>query len=77
MFYTLFGILATKYSSAITRSVLYNLRIIGIWILALYFKWEIFNFAEFLGYVMLALGVFIYHEHLKLRTNEQEEDDNI
>lgn len=36
MLYTLFGIMAIKYSSAITRSVLFNLRIIGIWIVTLY-----------------------------------------
>ncbi|KRX08157.1 hypothetical protein PPERSA_01702 [Pseudocohnilembus persalinus] len=75
MLYTLFCILLTKYSSALTRSIIFQLRAIGVWFTALCIPnpppqkghWEQFSIVQLIGYLILGFGVFVFQQFIVIK----------
>lgn len=70
MVYTLMCILVTKHLNGLSRAIIYQFRITGVWVVCLFLenpeylgggKWEVFSYIQLLGYVLLLLGVGIFH----------------
>lgn len=79
MVYTLMCILVTKNLDGPTRAIIYQLRIVGVWVITLFLdnpdylgggKWEVFSFIQLFGYLLLLLGVIIFHSFIK-KNNDQ------
>jgi drug/metabolite transporter (DMT)-like permease len=54
------GMIITKNMSATTRSVISSLRTLLVWIAALSLKWEMFQFLQPTGFMILMIGILIY-----------------
>jgi len=63
-FFNFFGISITKYSSATTRMVLDSIRTVVIWAVGLAAGWEVFQYLQIIGFVLLLAGTMLYNEVL-------------
>lgn len=54
----------TKYTSALTRSVVGSVIPFAVWMFTLALKWEEFNYIQLIGYIIITTGTLIYNETL-------------
>jgi drug/metabolite transporter (DMT)-like permease len=60
------GMIITKNMSATTRSVISSLRTLLVWIVALSLKWELFQYLQPTGFMLLMIGILIYFGTISL-----------
>ena len=58
--FNLTGLSVTREVSATTRVLLQNVRIVIVWVIGLLVQWQKFNFYQFIGCVLIMVGIFIY-----------------
>lgn len=56
------GVSVTKEISATTRTMLDSICTLVIWLVSLGVGWENFQYLQVVGYIVLVLGMFIYHD---------------
>jgi hypothetical protein len=66
------SISVVKESGAVTRTIVDTLRILGVWMISLVFRWEPFNYVQMIGFVLLVLGNILYNEILPWGKSPQE-----
>lgn len=62
--YNYSGVTVSKELTSTTRSVMDSVRTVAIWIFGLMVGWEIFNFIELAGFIILMIGIFVYNKIL-------------
>ena len=74
------AISCTKILTSTTRVVFANIRIILVWFVAIFIKWESFHWLQLLGFVLLIIGTLIYNNAFFKRNMNQLQvlihDDN-
>jgi len=57
-----FGTSLTKYSSAMQRTLIDNSKVIIVWMISIYIKWEKVHILQIIGFVLIITGNILYFE---------------
>ena len=60
-FFNFSGLTVAKELNATTRMVLDSVRTMFVWFVSLGVGWELFNYLQPVGYVLLVVGTFVYY----------------
>ena len=66
----------TKQLSSTTRVVYANIRIVLVWVFALIFAWEKFNWLKLVGFIFLIFGTLIYNNFISLDSCKKDQITN-
>lgn len=65
-FFNFFGISVTKYLSATHRTTVDASRVFLVWLVSLLLKWEVFQWLQLVGFVVLLCGTSVFNEIFRL-----------
>jgi len=65
-FLNFFGISVTKYLSATHRTTIDASRVVLVWIVSLVVHWEVFQWLQLVGFLILVLGTSIFNEIIRI-----------
>lgn len=60
------GVTTTKYASALARSTIDTSRTLLVWAISMAIGWEVFDWLQLIGFLILVFGTVLYNEVLVL-----------
>jgi len=73
LIYELSGIVIIRGDSAVLRCILDNVVTVLVWVMSLYMRWESANLIDFIGFIVILIGL-LHYEKIKTRRENGYED---